>query len=363
MSGQEENEDKQFEPTQKKLDDARKKGEVAKSMDLTTAASYCGLLVVAAALGAQTFSDLGLQLGAVIERSPDLAFELFNANPSAVAARIGIAIMWTLMPWFVVPAFLALLTIVAQQAFVVAPTKLEPKINRLSVIANAKNKFGRSGLFEFFKSFTKLAIISTVLGLFLAARTETLINTVQLGANQSVATMMRMAVDFLLIVMLVAAAMGGIDFMWQKAEHIRKHRMSRKELVDEAKQQEGDPHLKGERRQRAQEIAMNQMLSDVPSADVVIVNPTHFAVALKWSRLPGAAPACVAKGVDEIAFRIREIAQGANVPIHSDPATARALFAMVAVGQEIHPDHYKTVAAAIKFAERIRAKASRKGWK
>ena len=163
--------------------------------------------------------------------------------------------------------------------------------------------------------------------------------------------------------MLVSAAIGAVDFMWQKAEHIRKNRMSRKELVDEAKQQEGDPHMKGQRRQRAQEIAMNQMLGDVPGADVVIVNPTHYAVALKWSRLPGAAPECVAKGVDQIAFRIREIAEEAAVPIHSDPPTARALFAMVEIGQEVHPEHYQAVAAAIKFAEAMRAKSATRGWK
>ena len=108
---------------------------------------------------------------------------------------------------------------------------------------------------------------------------------------------------------------------------------------------------------------MNQMLGDVPGADVVIVNPTHYAVALKWSRLPGAAPECVAKGVDQIAFRIREIAEEAAVPIHSDPPTARALFAMVEIGQEVHPEHYQAVAAAIKFAEAMRAKSATRGWK
>ena len=194
-------------------------------------------------------------------------------------------------------------------------------------------------------------------------KTKTLVTTIQLGAQQSIAIMMRLALDFLMIVMLVSAAIGAVDFMWQKAEHIRKNRMSRKELVDEAKQQEGDPHMKGQRRQRAQEIAMNQMLGDVPGADVVIVNPTHYAVALKWSRLPGAAPECVAKGVDQIAFRIREIAEEAAVPIHSDPPTARALFAMVEIGQEVHPEHYQAVAAAIKFAEAMRAKSATRGWK
>ncbi len=362
MSDTEDEGDKQFEPTQKKLDDARKKGEVAKSVDLTTAASYCGLLLVAAAFGPNSLAALGSVLSATIEFAPELAHDMFNANPSATSGKIGTGVLRSMFPWFVIPGVLALLCVIAQQSFVVAPSKLQPKLNRLSPISNAKNKFGRQGLFEFAKSFAKLMIISTILGMFLAQRTETLVGTLQLGASQSIGIMMGMAVDFLLIVLLVTAAIGTVDFMWQKGEHIRKHRMSRKELVDEAKQQEGDPHMKGQRRQRAQEIAMNQMLADVPTADVVIVNPTHFAVALTWSRMPGAAPECVAKGVDEIAFRIRDIAQAANVPIHSDPPTARALFAVVEIGREVHPDHYQAVAAAIKFADTMRAKSKSGGW-
>ena len=133
--------------------------------------------------------------------------------------------------------------------------------------------------------------------------------------------------------------------------------MSRKELTDESKDAEGDPYMKQKRRQKGQEIASKQMIQDVPNADVVIVNPTHYAVALKWSRLPGDVPVCVAKGVDEIAARIREKAQESAVPIHSDPPTARALHAVVEIGQEIPPENYRAVAAAIRFADEIRRKA------
>ena len=137
--------------------------------------------------------------------------------------------------------------------------------------------------------------------------------------------------------------------------------MSHKELTDEAKQAEGDPHMKQQRRQRGHEIAMNKMIAEVPTADVVIVNPTHYAVALKWDRSTPGAPECVAKGVDNVAARIREIAQENAVPIHSDPPTARALYASVNLGEEIAPEHYKPVAAAIRFAEAMREKA-RKSW-
>ena len=127
--------------------------------------------------------------------------------------------------------------------------------------------------------------------------------------------------------------------------------------MDELKESEGDPMMKQQRREKAVSIATNQMLRDVPEAAVVIVNPTHFAVALKWDPSAPHAPICVAKGVDLVAARIREIAQENAVPIHSDPPTARALHATVEIGEEIRPDHYAAVAAAIRFADMLRAKA------
>jgi len=128
-------------------------------------------------------------------------------------------------------------------------------------------------------------------------------------------------------------------------------------MMDETKEAEGDPHLKNERRQRGHRIATNRMLADVPGADVVIVNPAHYAVALKWSRLPGEAPICVAKGVDEIAAAIREAARGAGVPIHADPPTARVLHATTRIGAQIPEGQYRAVAVAIRFAEDMRRKA------
>ncbi len=127
------------------------------------------------------------------------------------------------------------------------------------------------------------------------------------------------------------------------------------------KEQEGDPTMKQNRRERGQAIARNQMMKDVPSADVVIVNPTHYAVALKWDRKAGGAPICVAKGTDEIALKIREIAAISGVPIRSDPPTARAIHASVEIGEEVKREHYAAVAAAIHFADAMRKKAANHG--
>lgn len=171
------------------------------------------------------------------------------------------------------------------------------------------------------------------------------------------ALMTRVIIDFMFVVLLIALGVGAVDYLWQHHDHLRKNRMSHKEIRDEHKQQEGDPYLKQERRQRGAQIAAEQMMADVPDADVVIVNPTHYAVALKWSRAPGSAPVCVAKGVDHIAQTIRERAMESGVPIHRDPPTARAIHASTDIGQEIDPAQYRSVAAAIRFAEMMRRKA------
>jgi flagellar biosynthetic protein FlhB len=357
MSADEDADDKQHEPTQKKLDDARKKGEIARSADLNTAAAYAGFSLAGLGLGAWSLTRLG-DLGAgLIGQADRLAPMLLGGEASApvggLMARIGLAVL----PWFALPAMAVIAAIVAQRSFVVAPDRIKPKLSRISLLSNAKNKFGRSGLFEFAKSTVKLSLYTLLLGVYLAKHVEEMLGTMHLSPGMAAALLVRMAAEFLLVAVLIAAVIGAVDLMWQISEHHRKNRMSHEELKEEVKQSEGDPHMKQQRRQRGMDIATNRMLRDVPSADVVIVNPTHYAVALKWDRRSPGAPVCVAKGVDEIAARIREVAAEAGVPMRRDPATARALHASVEIGQEILPEHYRAVAAAIRFAEEMRKKA------
>ena len=250
-----------------------------------------------------------------------------------------------------------LLSILAQRALVFAPSKLEPKMSRLSIISNAKNKFGRAGLFEFGKSAFKLMIYSICLGVYLNNRMPEMIASSATGASSVIKMLAELGMEFLVIALLISICIGVVDAIFQHDEHRRKNMMSRKEIQDETKDAEGDPHMKGKRRQKAMEIATGQMMAAVPEASVVIVNPTHYAVALKWNRMGGGAPECVAKGVDLVAAQIREIAQEHGVPIHSDPPTARALFATVEIGEQIPNDQFKPVAAAIRFADRVRKAA------
>lgn len=355
MSEQDEGE-KLYDATPKKLEDARKKGDIAKSADLATAAAYGGFLLAALALGAAALRDLATSLMVLLAIPDRLATSVFEAG-GALHGALTVEVARTTWPWFLLPAAAALLAFLVQRAVVFAPSKLEPKLSRVSPIESAKQKFGRAGLFEFFKSFVKLVIYSVVLGVYLASRLPRIMTTMQLSPGHVVLELGRLSLGLLAIVLVVSAALGVLDAVFQHAEHLRKNRMSRKELTDEMKQSEGDPMIKQQRRERAYEVAMQKMLSDVPRADVVIVNPTHYAVALKWDRTSPGAPVCVAKGVDEIALRIREIAAGNGIPLRSDPPAARALHAEVEVGQEIGPSHYRAVAAAIRFAEHIRGKA------
>lgn len=352
-----EEDDKQHEPTQKKLDDARKRGEVPRSADLTTTAAFGGTLVVATTLGAKSLNELGDLLANLLARADTFSVELFSGGGVVGAGMLMLEVGKNLTSWFLIPAVAAILLTIATKSFVVAPEKLKPKMSKVSPLSNAKNKFGRSGLFEFAKSFAKLLIYSLILGVFLFAKLPVIVGTLYLTPQMATALLLELSLQFFALVVLVMLVVGAIDFIWQAQEHLRKNRMSHKELMDEVKQNEGDPHMKGQRRQKGYAIAMNQMLSDVPDADVVIVNPTHYAVALKWSRLPGEAPVCVAKGVDEIAARIREAANEAGVPIQRDPPTARAIHATVNIGQEILPEQYQAVAAAVRFAETMRRRA------
>ncbi|WP_299592117.1 flagellar biosynthesis protein FlhB [uncultured Tateyamaria sp.] len=354
MTTQEEDSDKTFEPTPQKLLEARKKGEVAKSTDLHTAAAYGGLTLVFVAMGAQCIQSFGDGMQVLLDQPAELADILFTGGPSSIMGGILWNTSSALAPFFVVPAIAVLGAVLAQRAFVIAPSKLQPKLSRISLIQNAKQKFGRSGFFEFGKSFVKLILYSGCLTVFLAARLPEMVGVMHASPGLVASLLAEMCITFLFIVVLISTILGGVDAVWQHQEHIRKNRMSRKEIMDETKSSEGDPHLKRERRARGEAIATQQMMADVPQADVVIVNPTHYAVVLKWSRESGTAPVCVAKGVDEIAFRIREIAQDNEVPIHSDPPTARTLHAVTSIGDEVHPDQYSAVAAAIRFADKMR---------
>jgi len=360
----EENDDsKEFEASQKRLDQALERGEIPKSMDLNAAAAFAGLTFASMVLGARAIDDFGTAFAVVLgqaDRFAAITAQSAAAPLGGIMAAFGSAVL----PLLLVPAGAVFASLWLQRALHFSPDKLAPKLSRISPIQTAKQKFGLAGLVDFAKNGLKMVLIGLVLGLYLMARSDDVLGALHLSSSTAMVLFFQLFLEFMALVVLISAGFGGLDYLWQRLQHAQKMRMSRKEMMDEAKESEGDPHLKAERRARGQEIATNRMLADVPTADVVIVNPTHFAVALKWSRSKGAAPICVAKGVDQVAARIRAAADAAGVPIHSDPPTARALFASVDLGAEILPEHYRAVATAIRFAEKMRKLArSKSGWR
>lgn len=359
MSGEEDEADKEHEASQQKLDQARKEGDIPKSVDLQTAVATGGLLLALFSLGAWAVARAGTA-GMVMLDQADRLSTLVATGGSAPVAGMVLALAGPPLALLLLAPILVLALLLATRGIVFAPAKLAPKLSRISVISAAGQKFGIDGLVEFGKSTVKLALVSLILYKVLAGRLEDILASLYLTPAMSAALMVRLVLEFLFIVFLIQLALGGADYLWQVFRHRQRHRMSRKEMMDEFKESEGDPHLKSARRQRAQEVATNRMLTDVASANVVVVNPTHYAVALKWDRTKGGAPVCVAKGVDEIARKIRERAAEHGVPIHSDPPTARAIHASVEIGQEIRVEHYRAVAAAIRFAEAMRRKAQRR---
>jgi len=356
MSGDSDSEDKPYDPTQKKLQDARDKGNVPRSGDLNTAATYGGFLLVLSVWGWQVISGAGVALQDFFE--PGL-WQAVRMQEGATLVNLSgplIQIVISLLPLFLGPAALVLLSLLAQRAIVVFPGNLEPKLSRISPIENAKKRFGRRGLIEFLKSFVKLMVYGWALGAFLWQHRDEILATASLEMQQVLGLLAQLLLKFLGLALAIAVVIGMIDYLWQRAEHFVSLKMSHKELMDELKNSEGDPQFRQRRRQRAVEISRGQMLRDVPKADVVIVNPEHYAVALQWSRKRGTAPVCVAKGVDEIAAAIRRIAGESQVPVYREPPTARALYAVLEIGDEIWPEHYREVAAAIRFAEEMRRK-------
>ncbi len=358
MADEDESE-KPFEATPRKLEEARKRGEVPVSQDLVTFGVYLAILASALLFGVWSANEGGLALLPYIATPETLAETVFADNGRYAHLPMTGQFMVAAAAWFVLPFLLALGVAFLQGALVFSGQKIQPKLNRISPVKNAKQKYGADGFFNFLKSFVKLAVYSVILALVFWQDIEAILAMPALPLPEMLSLIADLSFRFLAASAAVIFVIAIIDFIWQRAQFLRRQRMSFKELKDELKDTEGDPYTKQARRQKAYDIATNQMLSDVPGADVVVVNPEHFAVALKWERQRGTAPVCVAKGVDEIAARIREVATENAVPIYRDPPTARALHATVDIGEEIAFEHYQAIASAIRFADTMREKVRR----
>ena len=353
--------EKSHEATPQRIEQARKQGDVAQSKDLNAAASYIGFYVALLVIGASGTSALAFALKGFFDHPQDIANHAFDATKSA-DFMLGLTFesIWGVLPFFILPMAGTLAALIVQRSVVFAPSKITPKFSRLNPVDNAKKKYGMDGLVEFAKSAAKLLFICVIFGVFFFQEFSKLSMESRFDVKALPAVLLKEGILFIGIIVLFSLVMAAIDYPWSRFQHAKKLRMTHEELKKDNKETEGDPEIKRNRRERAQAIARNAMMAEVPKADVVIVNPTHYAVALQWERNGGRAPVCVAKGLDEVAQRIKAIAAESGVPIKSDPPTARALYAAVEIGDEIEREHFAAVAAAIHFSDVIRAKAKGK---
>lgn len=355
----EEDSDKQFDASEHKLRRAREQGDIPRSIEVNSALMYLGFWGAIGLVGGVAAPAWLKMAARAIGQEPwpdgrgtsvfDLASAIFGY--AVLATLAGITLM----------GLSTLIGLVVQRSIVFTPKKLVPDINRINPFKNAKQKFGVGGMVTFAISVAKAGLVAVGGWLLFRSLVTMLINADLMADLQWVSGLGVILQRVIILALSVSVLFGGIDLLWKRFEYLRRNRMSRKEMMDEYKESEGDPHMKASRRQKGVDIVTNRMLADVEKADVVIVNPTHYAVALEWKRGSGKAPVCLAKGTDDVARRIRERAREHNVPLWSDPPSARAIYALVEIGQEIRTEHFGPVAAAIRFAESMRKKA-REGW-
>lgn len=335
------------EPSQKRLQDARKKGDVAQSREVANwFVLLSGTLAIAIFLPT-TGGTLVRELRRFLERPHDIAFghESLGLLLTEVATGVAWAIAFPML-LFVLAAIAAPLV---QHGIVFAPEKLKPSLEKISPLAGIKRMFSLRSVTELIKGLLKIAMVAAVAATVIVPSLDRLphIPTMELPAVLDL--LFGLGVRVFGGVVIVLTALALIDFMYQLYEYRKKLRMTRQEVRDEHKQAEGDPHVKARLRSIRMERARQRMMQAVPEADVVITNPTHFAVALSYDQEMMAAPKVVAKGVDAVAFRIRETAEEHDVPIFENPPLARGIYASVDIDEFIKPDHFKAVAEIIAF--------------
>jgi flagellar biosynthetic protein FlhB len=352
MSG-ESAQDKSFDPTPSRLERARREGDMPVSREATGAAAYAGFFLASLA-GAVTLGPQIASALAVFHERPE-AF-----SPIGSKAALGAAMSSAVAPASILlaaPAAFAAAALILQQSVVIAPVRLKMKLSRLSPFANAKHKFGPDGLAEFIKGAAVLGLIGAGFFALYADRFDRLPGAALMRGEGVAGAIASEAAPLIGAVAAFALLVGAADLLWVRFRRNKRLMMSLEEVRRDAKETDGDPHFKSARRERAKAIATNKMLADVPKASVVVVNPEHYAVALKWDGPKSGPPVCVAKGVDKMAAKIRELAAASGVPIRRDPLTARAIYAVVDVGEAIRREHFAAIAAAIHFADTVRKKA------
>lgn len=347
MAEGEDDSQKTEEPTQRRLDDAREKGDVAKSQEIP------GWFILASGLALLSF------IFPMMARALAGSMEIFFEQPHRFAIEPGsmMTLMQTLS-WQVVAAVglpIAMFAVAGfaghyvQQGMLFTTEKIQPKFDKINPIEGFKRNFGPQGLANFLKGVGKMALVAVAAFLVIYPKREILAGMPALDITALLPLVRQGAIELLLAALIVYAVIAALDYVFQRQSFMKRNRMSRREIKDEMKQSEGDPLVRAKLRQLRHERAQRRMMTKVPDATVIVTNPTHYAIALYYVQGETPAPICVAKGVDEVALRIREVGTEHSVPIVEDPPLARALHATADLDAEIPTEHFQAVAKVVGY--------------
>lgn len=344
--------------TQKKLDDARKEGKVAKSKELTSAfmliALFLILKIFISYIGenlVNIFSIVYRRIGGYVNPGE------FGFTSQAVAAftmQMLIQILLSVWPFFLIGVVIAILVSIVQVGWKVSAKPMEPKLSKFNPINGFKRIFSKESLFNLVMAIIKIVLIALIAYFSVRDKANDLFVLYEISLKQAISLVGEIILDTGLKISLVYLIVGLADFIYQKRKFSEDMKMTKQEVKDEYKNTEGDPQIKGRQRRKMQEASQRRMMQDVPKADVVITNPTHFAVALKYDANTGKAPVLLAKGEDYVALKIKEVAKENHVEIVENKPLARMIYHNVDIGAEIPPELYQAVAEVLATVYRMK---------
>lgn len=349
MSSGEEGQERNEEPTAKRLQDARDKGQVARSRELST------MLVMLSCAGAMLVlgDTLGNGFMTLLRQSLSPAFLVRSSSEDLPAAFLGVLVdgLWLTWPLMAVSFVAAILASVMLGG---VTFKLSLKFDKLNPVTGFGRLFSMQSGVELLKSIAKVVLIGGVAWLLLRQLTDDILGLSLQTADAAIASSARLMLWFFMVVSLPMLLIALMDVPWQLWSHRKQLRMTRQEVIDEHKESEGRPEVKQKIRALQQAVARQRMMSQVPTADVIITNPTHYAVALRYDARQGKAPVLVAKGIDDVAARIRELGKDSQVPLVASPMLARAVYASCDLDQEIPSGLYLAVAQILTYVYQLK---------
>ena len=351
MAEEQDDTEKTEDPTQKRLEEALKRGDVVKSQEVNTWFVMAGATLVLMAFSAGMSRDLTATMRGLIANSWQISVD--GPALPGLFKKIGLEIVAAVAIPFLVLMLAALGGNLVQHKLVWSFDGLMPKLSKLSPLAGLQRQFSKQAIANFGKGLVKIVIVGAVLASLMWPERQHMEALVHSDPATLLPYVFSITLKLMGTVVAMLAVIAAADYLFQYRQWYEKQKMSLRELKEEFKQSEGDPTIKGKLKQMRQARMRKRMMAAVPKASVIITNPTHFAVALQYER-GMAAPICVAKGVDALALKIREIATEHRIPIVENPPLARALHATVQIDQVIPPEHYKAVAEVIGYVMRLR---------